>query len=61
MKFGLKATLKKDYGYIKEKLISSIHKGITIVEIKGRDKSPFFVDNSFLYVSIPVGVKEYIL
>ena len=37
-----KQPLKKDYGYIKEKLISSIHKGITIAEIKGRDKSPFF-------------------
>lgn len=34
---------KKDYGYIKEKLTSSIHKGLTILEIKGRDKSPLII------------------
>lgn len=57
-----KQPLKKDYGYIKEKLISSIHKGITIAEIKGRDKSPFFrrIIHFFTFL-YSVGVKEYIL
>lgn len=47
---------------IKEKLISSIHKGITIAEIKGRDKSPFFrrIIHFFTFL-YSVGVKEYIL
>lgn len=46
----------------KEKLISSIHKGITIAEIKGRDKSPFFrrIIHFFTFL-YSVGVKEYIL
>jgi hypothetical protein len=47
---------------VKEKLISSIHKGITIAEIKGRDKSPFFrrIIHFFTFL-YSVGVKEYIL
>ena len=47
---------------VKEKLISSIHKGITIAEIKGRDKSPFFrrIIHFFTF-PYSVGVKEYIL
>lgn len=61
-KYHQKQPLKKDYGYIKEKLISSIHKGITIAEIKGRDKSPFFrrIIHFFTFL-YSVGVKEYIL
>ena len=47
---------------VKEKLISSIHKGITIADIKGRDKSPFFrrIIHFFTFL-YSVGVKEYIL
>lgn len=34
---------KKDYSYIKKKLTSNIYKGLTILEIKGRDKSPLII------------------